>query len=273
MDIADFERQFDQGLTAMADLPLPNARQYYDALCASFAPALPNGMTLTDDRIGNVPVRRHIPRHHNPGVVVYIHGGGFNLGSLDSHQGVAAGLAEALSREVVSIGYRLLPEAGYADALDDCRQVIAEISPAALVGDSAGGRLILDLCHDPDASPPLGLIYPPAGTLTAETLGPDAPLLSRDDVFAAWEAMAQGSPAVDDLSPPARQIEVLAVSRDPLTAPLEDAVSRWREDGAEVGYYLAADMLHGCLHAREQLPAMAEAWRSFCHALKQRLDN
>lgn len=272
MDIADFERRFQHGLNDMAALPLATARRRYDALCASFAPALPDGMELADDRIGGVAVRRHRPQHRKPGAVVYVHGGGFNLGSLDSHQGVAAGLAGALDREVIGIGYRLLPEAGYADALEDCLQVVAAVSPAALVGDSAGGRLLLDLVEDPARTPLLGLIYPLVGVPSAETLGPDAPLLDRDDVLAAWDSIARDAPAHDALRPPAPYIEVLAVTRDPLTAPLQRAVSTWRDGGAEVGYHLADDMLHGCLHARDSLPAMAEAWRTFCRAIKQRLD-
>lgn len=272
MDIGAFERRFQSGLDAMASLPLHAARRRYDALCADFAPPLPEGMEIIDGAIGGVPVRRHRPRGRLPGTVVHIHGGGFELGSLDSHQGVAAGLAEALGREVIGVGYRLLPEARYADALEDCRRVIAATDPVALAGDSAGGRLLLDLAGGPDRTPPLGLIYPLAGTPTPASLGPGAPLLGRGEVLAAWAAIAADVPARDPARPPARHIEVLAVSRDPLTAPLERAVAAWRDGGAAVGYHLAEGMLHGCLHARHALPEMAAAWRAFCQALRARLD-
>ncbi|SNT76158.1 acetyl esterase [Paracoccus seriniphilus] len=272
MTIAEFERRFQSGLTAMAALSLPEARRSYDRLCAGFAPDLPKGMELGDTRIAGVAVRWHRPARSAPGRVVYVHGGSFSLGSLDSHQGIAAGLAEALGHEVLSIDYRLLPEAGYAAALDDCRRVIAAVAPLALVGDSAGARLLLDVIDDPEHAPVLGLIYPLVGQPTSETLGPDAPLLSRDDVLEAWAAIAPDAPTRDALSPPASRIEVLAVSRDPLTVPLERGVSAWRSGGAEVGYHIADDMLHGCLHARESLPEMASAWMTFCQALKRRLD-
>ncbi len=267
MDIATFEQRFQSGLDAMSDMSQPAARRYYDALCASFAPPRPAGMTLSDARIEGVAVRRYRPATCHPGVVLFVHGGGFSLGSLDSHQGIAEGLARALEREVVSIDYRLMPQARYACAMDDCRRVFEALAPVALVGDSAGARLILDVVASFKKVPPLGLIYPLVGIPTGSTLGPDAPLLSREDVLAAWALVEQDAPATDGLRPPAECIEVLAVGRDPLTAPLERAVAAWREGGADVGYYLADDMLHGCLHARESLPEMAAAWQRFCRAL------
>ncbi|GAA3537867.1 alpha/beta hydrolase fold domain-containing protein [Zobellella aerophila] len=271
MDIATFEQRFQRGLDAISGMPLPAARRHYDALCASFAPPSPAGMALSDARIEDVPVRRYRPARRRPGRVLYVHGGGFSLGSLDSHQGIAVGLARALEREVVSIGYRLMPQARYACAMDDCRRVFEALAPAALVGDSAGARLILDAVSGARRVPPLGLIYPLVGVPARATLGADAPLLSREEVLAAWALIERDAPAGDGLSAPAECVEVLAVERDPLTAPLEHAVTAWRKGGADVGYHLAANMLHGCLHARESLPEMAEAWLRFCGALGDRL--
>ncbi|WP_107850394.1 alpha/beta hydrolase fold domain-containing protein [Oceanimonas marisflavi] len=271
MDIADFELRFQQGLNAMNGMPLAAARRYYDELCASFAPPRPADMDVCDARIGNVPVRCYRPAYMRPGQILYVHGGGFSLGSLDSHQGVAEGLAQALEREVVSLDYSLMPEARYASAMDDCRRVCEALAPVAMVGDSAGARLILDVVDGVEQVPVLGLIYPLVGVPAWSTLGPDAPLLSREDVLSAWPLIEQDAPSGDGLRPPAERVEVLAVERDPLTAPLEQAVTAWRQGGASVGYHLAANMLHGCLHARELLPDMAVAWQGFCDALNRRL--
>ncbi|UTW14449.1 alpha/beta hydrolase [Marinobacterium rhizophilum] len=273
MDIATFEQRFQAGLDAMAGMSLTAARRHYDDLCASFSPPLPAGMTLTDTGIEAVPVRLYRPARCQPGTLVYVHGGGYSLGSLDSHQGIAAGLAQLLEREVLSIDYPLMPGARYAQALADCRRVVAATAPVALVGDSAGARLILDAVIGAASVPLLGLIYPLVGVPTTANLGPDAALLSRADVLAAWALIQDDAPPGDGQPPPAKHIEVLAVERDPLTAPLEKAVKAWRAGGADVGYRQAANMLHGCLHARESLPGMADAWRQFCAALRQRLDS
>lgn len=45
-----------------------------------------------------------------------------------------------------------------------------------------------------------------------------------------------------------------------------------RPAGAEVGYRCAENMLHGCLHARMSLPAMAAGWDAFCDALRNPLN-
>lgn len=272
MTIDEFHRDFAAGLEAVSRLPLPAARRDYDRLCASFAPPRPPGMTVEADRLAGVPVRRYRPGRQGAGIVVYVHGGGFSLGSLESHDGVAAGLAEALEREVVSIGYRRLPEAGFREALDDCHAVAAALDPVVLTGDSAGGRLVLDLAAETATRAALGVIYPLTGRPTLETLGPDAPLLSRQETMEAWALIAAQASPRHDLEPPAAAVEVLAVSRDPLTRPLEAALTGWRARGARVGYHRAEGMLHGCLHARASLPEMQRAWQAFCEGLRRHLD-
>ncbi|MDZ7269848.1 MAG: alpha/beta hydrolase [candidate division KSB1 bacterium] len=83
-------------------------------------------------------------------VVLYLHGGGYNLGSLDTHRELAARLALACQCRVLAVGYRLAPEHLFPAALEDAMRVycwlLAEGVSAeriALVGDSAGGGLAI----------------------------------------------------------------------------------------------------------------------------------
>ncbi|MEV7789414.1 alpha/beta hydrolase [Streptomyces sp. NPDC088106] len=100
---------------------------------------------------GEVPVRVYTPaeadRH---GVLVYFHGGAFFLGSLDTHDHVARSLAKETGLKVVSVGYRLAPEAAFPAGLDDCYAVVrwaagesADLgwdgTTLAVAGDSSGG--------------------------------------------------------------------------------------------------------------------------------------
>ncbi|WP_275288418.1 alpha/beta hydrolase fold domain-containing protein [Halomonas elongata] len=267
-----FHRRFESGLDALAGLPMEAARRRYDTLCASFAPADPPGMAVSDGHIEGVGVRYFHPAvDAEVAPILYAHGGGWNLGSPRSHHGIAADLAERLGREVISVDYRLAPEASYAEALDDCRRVAEACSPIALVGDSAGGRLVMDVARQSHRHGVLGLIYPPVGRPTPDTLGPDAPLLSRADILALWDSIADDVPMPDATSAPGESIEVLAVEHDPLTRPLEATIDGWRRDGADIGYRCAPGMLHGALHAHAELPSMYDAWRDFCRALGQRL--
>ncbi|MBR9905743.1 MAG: alpha/beta hydrolase [Gammaproteobacteria bacterium] len=272
MHIDAFIDRFSAGLSDIEALPFPEARRAYDKLCRTFAPANPAGMHIEDSAINGVSVRRFNPQQPSPGCVLFIHGGGFTIGSTDSHHGPAASLAQQLEREVVSVNYRLAPEVKYPAMLADCQAVLAAVQPVALVGDSAGGRLAIDLAHSLSEAPPLGLIYPPVGELSPACLGEDAPLLARNDVLSIRQHCPEIIATHRDSTPPANSIEVLTVERDPLTRPIEAALANWRAAGASVGYRGAPQMVHAALHAQSQLPDMGSAWQAFCHALKQRLD-
>lgn len=274
MHISTFIARFEAGLSKLEHVSILDTRSHYDALCQSFAPTDPNGMNVRDDSLAGVPIRRFSPAAARPGQVVFIHGGGFTLGSVRSHHGVAASLAEQLNREVLSVSYRLAPEARYTDMLSDCHSIAQAIMPVALVGDSAGGRLAMDVAAllnaEVNSQPVLGLIYPPVNGLTGQTLGPDAPLLSREDVL----CLSPLCPALNTslpTPPPSSHVEVLTVEHDPLTLPLEATVARWRGEGYQVGYRCATAMVHGALHGHALLPEMQNAWQEFCQALRTRL--
>ena len=93
--------------------------------------------------------------HRQPGpVVVFYHGGGFAVGSIDTHAGLAAEIARQLDLPVVSVEYRLAPENPWPAAPDDAeaaaRWIAAngaafgrELSGLILCGDSAGGNLAI----------------------------------------------------------------------------------------------------------------------------------
>jgi acetyl esterase len=108
-------------------------------------------------------------------VIVYYHGGGFVLGSLESHDGECQALAARVPAIVVAVDYRLAPEhrfpTGVDDALAAFRWVVGNIAalggdPAriAVAGDSAGGNLAAVVARETrgDAVRPVFqlLIYP-----------------------------------------------------------------------------------------------------------------
>lgn len=94
------------------------------------------------------------PNDAEPGCIVYMHGGGWTFGSLDSHANLARNLAIATKTRVLAVDYRLAPEHPFPAALDDAvaalRYVIkraetdAEFDgPIGVAGDSAGANLAL----------------------------------------------------------------------------------------------------------------------------------
>lgn len=81
-------------------------------------------------------------------VLLYCHGGGFQIGSIRSHASLMARIAAASGMRVIGFDYRLAPEHRFPAAHDDAFAVYRALvaageTPRALVGDSAGGALAL----------------------------------------------------------------------------------------------------------------------------------
>ncbi|MER7475698.1 alpha/beta hydrolase [Micromonospora sp. NPDC000018] len=108
-------------------------------------------VVVTD--VGELPVRIYRPAvGRELPVVVFFHGGGYVLGDLDSHDGLARSLANGSQSVVVSVDYPLAPEnkfpapvnAGYAATkwvADNADELGADPARLAVAGDSAGGNL------------------------------------------------------------------------------------------------------------------------------------
>jgi len=85
------------------------------------------------------------------GIVLYLHGGAYVLGSINTSRALAARLALASQTSTLSLDYRLAPEHPYPAAVNDAFDVYCELlkshpgRPIAITGDSAGGGLSLAL--------------------------------------------------------------------------------------------------------------------------------
>jgi monoterpene epsilon-lactone hydrolase len=84
--------------------------------------------------------------------ILFLHGGGFVAGSIDSHRDLCSRIAKASNTEVLIINYRLAPEHPFPEGLEDALTAYKwllsnQILPdqIALAGDSAGGGLTLAL--------------------------------------------------------------------------------------------------------------------------------
>ncbi|GLE51972.1 alpha/beta hydrolase [Mycobacterium montefiorense] len=101
-------------------------------------------------------------------VVVYLHGGGFVIGDLNTHDGTARQHAVGADTIVVSVDYRLAPEHPYPAAVEDAwaatrwvaghaTELGGDPNRMALAGDSAGGNIaaaIAQQCRD-EGGPPI----------------------------------------------------------------------------------------------------------------------
>lgn len=102
---------------------------------------------------GGVPCRLYRPSaEHGVPLVIYLHGGGWVVGDLDTHDHVCRTIASKAGMAVLSVDYRLAPEHKFPAALDDAQAAtiwafenadVLGVDPArlAIAGDSAGGNL------------------------------------------------------------------------------------------------------------------------------------
>jgi acetyl esterase len=230
---------------------------------------------ITDQTVGEVPIR--IYRNQDPptGLVVYLHGGGFVIGSIGLMDNVARGLAVRTGAVVISVGYRLAPEHPYPAGLDDCEAVTrwahanagrfgVEPASLAVAGESAGGNLTAALALRLRAAGDLALagqvlMYPSVagGADYPSKALFDGIVLSRTASQNFWDAYRGGRDlsqdpeavplAAADLSglPPAL---VVLGGCDMLRDEGRDYASRLARDGVAVEEVCFAGQPHGFIN-------------------------
>jgi len=142
------------------DLSIEEQRAGFEMLAAAAPPAEHIKREAVD--ANGVPAELAIAGSQEP-TVLYLHGGGYCIGSVATHRDLVSRLVRATGGQALAIDYRLAPEHPFPAALDDATAVYrwllsSGIDPAQLViaGDSAGGGLtIATLVALRDAGDPL----------------------------------------------------------------------------------------------------------------------
>lgn len=130
------------------------------ALTARMGGKVPRGVAVTPDVHGGLWFQPEMVSPDAP-VILYIHGGGFTIGSPRTHAALVGALAEQTGLRAYAAPYRLAPEHPFPAARGDViaaytRLVEAGTPPVAIGGDSAGGCLALSvLQHARDTDLPL----------------------------------------------------------------------------------------------------------------------
>ncbi|MGS0894563.1 alpha/beta hydrolase [Burkholderia stagnalis] len=302
-EIAAFVAAVDAWYPADAAARAPDEqRRVYDRFAAAWTPAaLPAGV-VRHDATWHAPdgraiaLRRHGPAHGAPrGTVLFFHGGGFVVGSLDSHALITARLAADTGLAVIAIDYRLAPEHRAPAALEDCLAVARAardgrlpfgpcVRPLTLAGDSAGGMLaaaVATALRDAGEGGVDGvaLVYPMLGIEPqppARDTEAHAPMLTLDEVHRYralyWGDRLDGEPTDEPLlraSVPLaaarfdRLPPVLAIGaeHDPLCDDARVYVERILAAGGAARYWRGEGLVHGCWRALDTSPQAARMHR------------
>ncbi len=114
------------------------------------ATRVPRDVRVSPRMLGSAPGETLQPSGpaSQDGVILFLHGGGYCVGSLDSHRPLSATLAKASGLSVFALDYRLAPEHPYPAALNDAVSAYRALldeghTRIVLAGDSAGGGLAL----------------------------------------------------------------------------------------------------------------------------------
>lgn len=201
------------------------------------------------------------------GAILYLHGGGYVIGSIDTHRGLAARLSMAANARVLVVDYRLAPEHPFPAAVDDALTAYRwlleagfDASNLAVAGDSAGGGLTV------------------AALIAARNAGLPRP--GAAVCISPWvdmEALGESMQTKADADPMVQKAGILRMAgfylgdadpRDPLAAPMHADLSglpplliqvgsaetllsdsirladKAREDGVAVTLEESSDMIH-----------------------------
>ena len=277
---AFLDQMVSLGAPQLHTLSPEDARRAFDML-AQLPGLKPEAVARVEDRLipgrdAQIPVRLYAPQGRAPfPVLVFFHGGGFVIGSIELYDEFCRALANGAGAIVISVGYRLAPEHKFPAAVEDCyaatkwvaenaRAIGGDSTRIAVGGDSAGGNLaavVALMARDNGIVPlVLQLLMYPATDLAHDTLSAQENandyFLTRGDML--WfrslylrSDADRNSPYVSPLLaqdlhrlPPAL---VITAEYDPLRDEGEAYAARLREAGVTTTCTRYNGMIHGFL--------------------------
>ncbi|GLW95793.1 alpha/beta hydrolase [Actinokineospora globicatena] len=231
---------------------------------------------------GGVPIRLYLPASDSPlPVTVYLHGGGWAMGDLDTHDPLCRYLAALSGAAVVAVDYRLAPEHPFPAAIDDVdtavtwlRRVGSEIgldvSRMAIAGDSAGAHLATVAARRArDRGQPFAaqVLVCPITDHTAELSDVDSPGLLPQGLEFCWDAYAPEGVDRDqpDLAPSTADLVglpptlVITAEHDILRASGEAYAQALAEAGVPAVAVCYQGMIHGFFRRLARFDAARQA--------------
>lgn len=274
-------KMFEDMISAIAGPEVADTRKAYDDMCAQFT--VPDDIAVEEVDAGGVPsLMVSAPGAGTDTIFVYLHGGGYVIGTAAGYRSLGYALSKAADARVLLVDYRLAPEHAHPAALDDALAAYAwtveqagDSKRVVIGGDSAGGGLTLAcLLALKDRGLPL-----PAG---AVCLSPWAdltnsgeshqrnkhldPVVSEEMVTGLSAAYLQGHPADDPLVSPLfgdlgglPPLLVFVGTAELLEDDARALAEKVSEQGGQIDLVVEEDLIHVYPVFAEFLPEAASA--------------
>lgn len=289
------------GRPSSRTLPLPDGRRNFGELIAPLTDR-PEVGEVADRLIPaagrEVPVRVYRPAGAaRAGAVVFLHGGGWVFGDLESHDGICRSLTRGSGVTTVAVDYRRAPEHPFPAGLEDAAGVVRWLAghsweigaagPLAVVGDSSGASLAVAtavLLRDQGNSPVRfqALLYPatdPSMSSASYRQHADDPFLSADEMAWYWSQYGGGKVPDDPLAALSTLADLrglpptymLVAGLDPLRDEGLAFAESLRQSGVPVRWREYPDMPHGFLLFAGRLSAAVEGLAEVADAIADRV--
>lgn len=250
---------------------------------------------------GPLAARHYVPLIRNPGetppLLVYLHGGGFVIGDLDTHDEPCRLLCHHAEMQVLHVAYRLAPEHPFPAAADDACAALrwalqhaaslgADSARVCIGGDSAGANIAavaaLELAREGRTPVAQLMIYPTTDATAAhasrQLFGIGFALTAADiDAFFGYylgnDPALSSNPRVSPaftvdlaISPPTL---LTTAGFDPLRDEGEAYAAALRSAGVRVQTLRSAELVHGYLHMTTVVPAAHRAVVETAHRFRE----
>ncbi|MCP3731130.1 alpha/beta hydrolase [Sphingomonas sp. MG17] len=294
----------DRDIAALLGEPAPMPALTPEIIPMMRAGMAAAGQALTGPELANirdldadgVPVRLYLPEGEGPlPLLVFLHGGGWMFGDLETHDAMHRHLAARTGCAVLGVGYRLAPEHCFPAGLDDAATAFAwarreaqalgcDPDRIALGGESAGGNftaaITLKLREVGEPQPLFQLLVHPATDLAFQMPSFDeveAPGLSRDYLDSGVAMYAGKADVADPLISPLRADRhdalapaiVLTAAEDPLRDDGEYYAAALARAGVETLVSRLPGLPHGFMFLPVELPAVSRAFDLIARLLRR----
>lgn len=278
---------------------IEDQRRLYQSLVVEFPYELPLHVRWAEHNVphDDAPLRfrfYELSTSLNDGLVIYIRGGGFVMGSLDTHHSVAAEIASKSQVKVMAVDFRLAPEYPFPFALEDCYNALTYAYAQAdtlgidrnkiiLAGDSSGANMavvVAMMARDRNGPALAGqaLISPVLDFTRWRNGGDDAPLLTGGEMefYTACYTPDPSTTSHPYVSPLVAgdfsglpRAYVMGAEKDSLVIDAQLYAQALQRQNIDVELVIEPGMVHAAIRARALSPSVEDAWARYCSKISE----